>query len=258
MPPLVAKLGKCPKKDQAVCKEHRFEIVPAEGDVKDEGDGYDDADNASEAESESPFHYSDYDTDEKAEMVTIGKRMWQSSKDAAEIPDDAYNRYTFDDPAELPRWFADADPVHRTRQSPVVSKEQVAEMKAYIKSLEAAPSKKEAEAKARRRARVSKKIKALKSKANAIAEQSDVPANSRMKAIESLYRQASRSTKSKKTRKKQYVAVQAGGSKRFLGGEKASKSRTGSGGAFTVLVDKRMKADKRGIAKADRKKKARK
>jgi hypothetical protein len=168
--------------------------------------------------------------------------MRQSSKDAAEILDDACNRYTFDDPAELPRCFADADPVYRTRQSPVVTKEQVAEMKAYMKSLEAAHSKKEAEAKARRRARVSQKIEAMKPKANAIAEQSDVPAYSRMKAIESVYRQASRSTKSKKTRKKQYVAVQAGGSKDVVGGEKASKSRTGSGGAFTVLVEK---ADKR-------------
>jgi AdoMet-dependent rRNA methyltransferase SPB1 len=134
----------------------------------------------------------------------------------------------------------------------------VAEMKAYIKRLEAAPSKKVAEAKAYRRALDSKKIEAMKSKANAAVEQSDVPANSRMNAIKSLYLQASRSTKSKKTRKKQYVAVQAGGSKKVVGGEKTSKSRTGSGGAFTVLVEKRMKADKRGIAKADRKKKARK
>jgi ATPase subunit of ABC transporter with duplicated ATPase domains len=184
--------------------------------------------------------------------------MRQSSKDAAEILDDATNRYTFDDRAELPRCFADADLVYRTRQSPVVTKRQVAEMNAYMKSLEAAPSRKEAEAKARRRARVSKKIEAMKSKANATAEQIDVPANSRMKAIESLYRQALRSTKSKKTRKKQYVAVQAGGSKKVVGGEKASKSRTGSGGAFTVLVDKSMKTDKRGIAKADRRKKGRK
>jgi AdoMet-dependent rRNA methyltransferase SPB1 len=125
--------------------------------------------------------------------------------------------------------------------------------------LQAAPSKKEAEAKARRRARVAKKVEAMKVKANSIAEQNDVPATARMKAIETLYRQASKSTKSKKQKKKQYVAVQSGGSKKVIGGEKGSKGRKGSRGAFTVMVDKRMKSDKRGIAKAEgRTKKARK
>jgi hypothetical protein len=56
-------------------------------------------------------------------------------------------------------------------------------MKAYMKSLEAAPSKKEADAKVGRRARVIQKIEAMKSKANAITEQSNVPANSGMKAM---------------------------------------------------------------------------
>jgi hypothetical protein len=111
------------KERQAVCEEDGFEIVPAEGDAKDEGDGYDDADNASEGGSESTFHSSDYNTGGKAEMVAIGNRMRQASRDAAEILEDAYNRYTFDDPAELSRWFADADPVYRTRQSPVITKE---------------------------------------------------------------------------------------------------------------------------------------
>jgi AdoMet-dependent rRNA methyltransferase SPB1 len=247
------------KKSQTIVAERQqdgFEIAPAEADKTGSDD---DRDEASGAGSESSFHSSDYDTDEKAELVAIGRRMRQSKKEATEILDDAYNRYTFDDPLDLPRWFADPDPVYRSRQAPLVSKEQVAEMKLYIKSLQAAPSKKEAEAKARRRARVAKKVEAMKVKANSIAEQNDVPATARMKAIETLYRQASKSTKSKKQRKKQYVAVQSGGSKKVIGGEKGSKGRKGSRGAFTVMVDKRMKSDKRGIAKAEgRKKKGRK
>jgi AdoMet-dependent rRNA methyltransferase SPB1 len=246
------------KKTEAIVAERQedgFEIAPAEADKNDSDDA--DEDKKSVAGSESSFHSSDYDTDEKAELVAIGRRMRQSTKEATDILDDAYNRYTFDDPLELPRWFADTDPVYRTRQAPIVSKEQVAEMKMYIKSLQAAPCKKEAEAKARRRARVAKKVEAMKAKANTIAEQSDVPSTARMKAIETLYRQASRTTKSKKQRKKQYVAVQSGGSKKVIGGEKGSaKGRKGGrGGAFTVMVDKRMKSDKRGIAKAERLKK---
>jgi AdoMet-dependent rRNA methyltransferase SPB1 len=239
-------------------QEDGFEVAPLEKDISDDDDN--DEKNGSGTESvvsDSSFHSSDYDTDEKAEMVAIGRRMKQSTKEATEVLDDAYNRYTFDDPLDLPRWFADPDPIYRQRQDAIVSKEQVAEMKAYIKSLEAAPSKKEAEAKARKRARNAKNLERVKTKANSIAEQADLPASSRMKAIETLYRQASRSTKKNKQRKKQYLAVQAGGTKKVVGGAKGAGGggRKSKGSAYTVLVDKRMKTDKRGMARAEKAKK---
>lgn len=246
-------------------QEDGFEVAPAEKPAdSDDDDG--DTDNHSAkgsasgsdgAASDSSFHSSDYDTDEKAEMVAIGRRMRQSNKEATEVLDDAYNRYTFDDPLDLPRWFADPDPIYRQRRSAIVTKEQVAEMKAYIKSIDAQPSKKEAEAKARKRQRTAKKAEVMKTKANAIAEQKDVPAASRMRAIETLYKQASKSTKIKKQRKKQYVAVQPGGGKKVVGGVKNSnyKGRKAKGSLYTVTVDKRMKTDKRGMAKAARSKK---
>lgn len=215
-----------------------FEVAPAE---KDNSSGESDGD-----ASDSSFHSSDYDTDEKAEMVAIGRHMRQSKKVATEVLDDAYNRYTFDDPFDLPRWFADPDPQYRERQAPV-TKEQVAEMKAYIKSLQAAPTKAEAEAKARRRHRVTKKLEAMKVKANSIAEQADVPASSRMKAIEDLYKNASRSTKSgKKQKRKQYQVVKAGGSRIAVGSNK-NAGRRASKGMYKTLVDKRLKSDKRGL-----------
>lgn len=231
-------------------QEDGYEVAPAE--KPRESDDEDGESRASGSASDSSFHSSDYDTDEKAEMVAIGRQMRQSTKEATDILDDAYNRYTFDDPLDLPRWFADPDPIYRQRRSAVVSKEQVAEMKAYIKSIDAAPSKKEAEAKARKRMRTAKKAEVMKTKANAIAEQKDVPAASRMRAIETLYKQASRSSKNKKQRKKQYVAVQAGGGKKVVGGVKNSnyKGRKAKGSLYSVQVDKRMKTDKRGMAKA--------
>jgi Spb1 C-terminal domain len=242
-------------------QEDGYEVAPAERprdsddddeDVERRGGDGSGSEGGSASASDSSFHSSDYDTDEKAEMVAIGRQMRQSTKEATDILDDAYNRYTFDDPLDLPRWFADPDPIYRQRRSSAVTKEQVAEMKAYIKSIEAAPSKKESEAKARKRMRTAKKAEAMKTKANAIAEQKDVPAASRMRAIETLYRQASKSTKSKKQRKKQYVAVQAGGGRKVIGGVKATnyKGRKAKGSAYTVQVDRRMKTDKRGMARA--------
>ena len=229
-------------------KSDDFEVVAA-----DKEGGATNGDD--EVDSDSSFHSSDYDTDEKAEMVAIGKRMRQSKKESQEVLDDAYNRYTFDDPFDLPRWFADPDPMYRQRQAPV-TKEQVAEMKEYIKSLQAAPTKKEAEAKARKKARVSKKLDAMKAKANSIAEQADVPASSRMKAIEDVYKHAMKSSKSgKKGKPKQYQVIRPNG--RITVGKNAIKGRKGSRGVQTKLVDKRLKADKRGLAKAAKKNKKR-
>lgn len=229
--------------------EDGFEVVPQEKE-DDDTDGSDDG-----IESDSSFHSSDYDTDEKAEMSAIGKRMRQSKKEANSVFDEAYNRYTFDDPYDLPRWFADPDPTYRQRQAPV-TKEQVAEMKEYIKNLQAAPTKKEAEAKARRRARTAKKMEVMKTKANSIAEQGDVPASSRMKAIEDLYKQAMKGGKGKKSKRKQYQVVKPNG--RMNVGKNSVKGRKAMRGVHTTLVDKRLKADKRGLAKAQRKNKGRK
>lgn len=227
-------------KDRGKAKEENedgFEVV------EQEKNGY---------ESESSFHSSDYDTDEKAEMVAIGKRMRESKREAIEVVDEAYNRYTFDDPIDLPRWFADADPTYRKRQAPV-TKQQVAEMKEYIKSLQAAPTKKEAEAKARRKMRAMKKMEAMKAKANSIAEQGDVPASSRMRAIEDLYKQAmKKSSGGKKGKRKQYQVMKGNG--RMNVGKNKVKGRKAMRGVYTTLVDKRMKSDKRGIAKANKRK----
>eukprot|EP00177_Eucheuma_denticulatum_P000560 GFKZ01001005.1.p1 GENE.GFKZ01001005.1~~GFKZ01001005.1.p1 ORF type:complete len:947 (-),score=206.85 GFKZ01001005.1:425-3199(-) len=214
-----------------------FDVVPRENENETSRSG---------DESSSSFHSSDYDTDEKAEMVAIGRRMRRGKTEANNVLDEAYNRYTFDDPIDLPRWFADPDPAYRKRQAPV-TKEQVSEMKDYIKSLQAAPTKKEAEAKARRKARVEKKLEAMKAKANSIAEQGDVPASSRMRAIEDLYKQAMKKG-GKKNKRKQYQVVRPGG--RMNVGNNSAKGRRAMRGVHTTLVDRRLKADKRGLAKA--------
>lgn len=230
-----------------------FEVVAqeAEQDKNEDMDDDDDGDEKEGEESDSSFHSSDYDTDEKAEMMAIGREMKRSKHNTEDMLDEGYHRYTFDDPLELPRWFADQDGEYRERSMPV-SKEQVEEMKSYIKSLAAAPTKKEAEAKARRRLRLEKKMEAMKSKANNIAEQTDLSVNSRMKAIEDVYKQAMKSGKSgPKKKKKVYQVLKPTG--KMIVGKNAGKGRAGMKGARLTLVDRRMKSDKRGIQKAERK-----
>jgi len=221
-----------------------FEVVPSTKKVDSDSD---DAGQKGD-ESDSSFHSEDYDSDEKAEMVAIGKKMRTSKREATEILDDAYNRYTFDDPSGLPRWFADRDPEYRFIRPPV-TKEQVIEMKEYIKSLQAAPSKKEQEFKARKKARIEKRMDALKQKANTIAEQAEVSASSRMRAIEQLYKTAAKGTKSKKSGSKQYQVARPGGVRADVG--RSTGRKKGKGGVRTSLVDRRLKSDKRGIKKAN-------
>lgn len=212
------------------------EVVPQEKEEE----------SADEDESDCSFHSSDYDVDEKAELVAIGMRLRKSKKEMENILDEGYHRYTFDDPNDLPRWFSDQDGIHRERQAPV-RKEDVQEMKEYIKSLESRPTKREAEAKARRRARTEKKMADMRVKANSIAEQADVPVNARMKAIEEVYRKAIKSGKNKQ-RRKVYQVVRPGG--RTIVDKTAKGGRSSLRGARTVLVDRRLKSDKRGISKA--------
>lgn len=229
------------KKDEDAKGGDEVEVVPQEKDASDDSDDADDG-----VESDCSFHSSDYDADEKAELVAIGMRLRKSKKEMENVLDDGYHRYTFDDPNDLPRWFSDQDGIYRERQAPV-RKEDVQEMKEYIKSLESRPTKREAEAKARRRARAEKKMADMRVKANSIAEQTDLPVNARMKAIEDVYRKAIKSGKNKQ-RRKVYQVVRPGG--RTIVDKTAKGGRSAMRGARTVLVDRRLKSDKRGITKA--------
>lgn len=229
------------KKDEDAEGGDEVEVVPQQKEVSNDSDDADEG-----VESDCSFHSSDYDADEKAELVAIGMRLRKSKKEMENILDEGYHRYTFDDPNDLPRWFADQDGTYRERQAPV-RKEDVQEMKEYIKSLESRPTKREAEAKARRRARAEKKMADMRVKANSIAEQTDLPVNARMKAIEDVYRKAIKSGKNKQ-RRKVYQVVRPGG--RTIVDKTAKGGRSAMRGARTVLVDRRLKSDKRGISKA--------
>lgn len=217
-------------------KDGDFDTVP-----QDEADEEDESDDDTVS-----FRSLDYDTDEKAEMVAIGKAMRSSKKRRLDILDDAYNRYVFDDPDAVPRWFAETEGAFRERPPPV-TKAEVAECKEYIKSLSMAPRKKEAEAKARKKKRVEKNMESARRKAEKVAEQTGMTGDARMRAIDKLYKAASRSSKNKKPAKN-YVVVKSGGS------HAARRSKNVRGGR-TKLVDSRMKADARGMQKKNKGKK---
>eukprot|EP00252_Welwitschia_mirabilis_P024648 TRINITY_DN7374_c0_g1_i1.p1 TRINITY_DN7374_c0_g1~~TRINITY_DN7374_c0_g1_i1.p1 ORF type:complete len:865 (-),score=208.62 TRINITY_DN7374_c0_g1_i1:464-2989(-) len=186
-----------------------FEIVPAPS--------------RSSSDSSSSEDESEYDTDTKAEILAFAKKMLRK-KQREDIIDAAYNRYTFDD-EHLPEWFEEDEKKHNQPQKPI-TKEEVEAMKAQFKEIDARPAKKVAQAKARKKRVAMKRFEAAKSKANAIANQTDISNFSKSKMIEKLYKKAI-----PKKPQKEYVV--------------AKKGVPVKGGKGKVIVDRRMKKDKR-------------
>jgi len=195
-----------------ILQQDDFEIVPAEP-VRNEED-------SSSSSDESEDDLDDY---RKAEVLAYANKMLRK-KQREQILDDAYNKYMFDDEG-LPNWFIEDEKRHRQPMKPV-TREEVAAMRAQFKEIDARPSKKVAEAKARKKRVAMKKLDKARQKADAVADQNDINERSKRKMIDQIYRKAM-----PKKPQKEYVVA-----------KKGVQVRAGKG---KVLVDPRMKKDKR-------------
>ncbi|KAL3678738.1 hypothetical protein R1sor_021694 [Riccia sorocarpa] len=202
-------------------EEEGFEVVPMEASGSSDSSDDDDDD--------------DLNDNTKAETLAFAKKML-TKKSRDTILDNAYNRYMFDDD-DLPRWFADDEKKHSVAQKPI-TKEDVEAMKAQFRAINARPVKKVAEAKARKKRRVQKKMEQVRQKATAIADQEDISSSSKKKMMERLYNKAKASVK----RPKKEIVI-------------AKKGVGAKGGAGKVVVDRRLKKDtrSRGSGKPGRK-----
>ncbi|XP_038981525.1 pre-rRNA 2'-O-ribose RNA methyltransferase-like [Phoenix dactylifera] len=188
-----------------------FEIVPAEP-----METSDDSSSSSDDSDED-------DEDTKAEILAYAKKMLRK-KQREQILDDAYNKYMFDDEG-LPKWFAEEEKRHCQPMKPV-TREDIAALKAQFREIDARPAKKVAEAKARKKRAVMKKMEKARRKANSIADQTDISERSKGKMIDQIYRKAV-----PKKPQKEYVVA-----------KKGVQNKAGKG---KVLVDRRMKKDSR-------------
>ena len=120
------------------------------------------------------------DSDDMAETRALAKFMFRK-KNREMVLDATYNRYArFDDPNVLPGWFKEDEEKHYRPFIPV-TKEMVAEEKKIMKEYDERPSKKVAEAKARKKKRLAKAMQKVKQKAQVIAEQEDIKEGSKMR-----------------------------------------------------------------------------
>jgi len=178
----------------------------------------------------------EYDSDDYAKTLSIGTMILRPSKTKAFV-DASYNRYAWNDPEDLPDWFLDDENRNYRPQLPIPPA-LMEKMRERMMSLAEKPMKKVLQARARRNKRVKQKLSAAKKKAESIAN-SEMTEALKLKAIS----KAMRGQEAKKPEKRYVVAKRASTAK-------------GAGGAKGVkLVDKRMRSDKRGNERAEKRKK---
>ena len=147
-------------------------------------------------ESSSDEESDGYNSDEKAEIRAIAKKMLRK-KERLKILNSSYNRYAFEDDGKVPKWFLEDESKHNKPQKPITKAEVLAE-KEYLKKITVRMPKKVLEAKARKRNRLNKRLQKIRKQAEGIANQDEYTEISKVKQIEKLYKREINKSKEKK------------------------------------------------------------
>ncbi|XP_075698422.1 pre-rRNA 2'-O-ribose RNA methyltransferase FTSJ3 [Rhinoderma darwinii] len=169
-----------------------------------------------------------------AEGLALGTIIATSKKATRDLIDNSFNKRTFNDAEDdLPDWFFSEEKKHRVLQLPV-SRETMEEYRRRQKELNARPIKKVAEAKARKRRRMLKKMEQAKKRAETVVDTVDISEREKAAQLRSIYKKAGIG---KEKRQVTYVVAKKGAGKKV-------HRPAGVKGQFKV-VDSRMKKDTR-------------
>uniref|UniRef100_A0A672JR84 pre-rRNA processing protein FTSJ3 n=1 Tax=Salarias fasciatus TaxID=181472 RepID=A0A672JR84_SALFA len=174
-----------------------------------------------------------------AEGLALGAMIATSKKRARDLVDSSFHRYVSDEPWEVPEWFLNDERKHRRKSVPV-TKEMVEEYKQKWREIDARPIKRVAEAKARKKRKMLKKMEQAKKKAEAVVNTVDISEREKMAQLKSIYKKAGLG---KEKREVTYVVTKKGAGKKV-------RRPAGVKGVFKV-VDSRMKKDMRGLQKKE-------
>ncbi|KAM4645607.1 pre-rRNA 2'-O-ribose RNA methyltransferase FTSJ3 isoform 1-T1 [Amazona ochrocephala] len=182
-----------------------------------------------------------------AEGLALGSVIATSKKAKRDLIDDSFNRYSFnEDEGELPAWFTEEEQQHRRRQIPV-DRQTVEAYRQRWREINARPIKKVAEAKARKKRRMLKKMEQMKKKAEAVVSTVDISEREKVAQLRRIYKKAGLA---KEKRQVTYLVAKKGVGRRV-------RRPPGVKGQFKV-VDSRLKKDVRAQKRKEQKKKRRK
>lgn len=180
------------------------------------------------------------------EGLALGAIIASSKKAKRDLIDDSFSRYTFnEEEGELPEWFVQEEKQHRIRQLPI-DKKDIEHYRRRWREINARPIKKVAEAKARKKRRMLKKLEQTKKKAEAVVNTVDISEREKVAQLRSLYKKAGLG---KEKRQVTYVVAKKGVGRKV-------RRPAGVRGHFKV-VDSRMKKDQRAQQRKEQKKKHR-
>ncbi|KAG8434832.1 hypothetical protein GDO86_012980 [Hymenochirus boettgeri] len=123
--------------------------------------------------------------------LALGTVIASSKKCARDLIDASFNRYAFnDDEDQLPDWFVVEERKHKLVQLPV-DRQMMEEYRKRQQELNARPIKKVAEAKARKKRRMLKKLEQVKKKAEAVVNTTDISEREKAAQLRGIYKKAS-------------------------------------------------------------------
>ncbi|CAN8201948.1 unnamed protein product [Coccothraustes coccothraustes] len=178
-----------------------------------------------------------------AEGLALGSVIATSKKARRDLIDDSFNRYSYnEEEGELPEWFTEEERQHRRRQLPV-DRQTVEAYRQRWKEINARPIKKVAEAKARKKKRMLKKLEQMKKKAEAVVSTVDISEREKVAQLRRIYKKAGLA---KEKRQVTYLVAKKGVGRRV-------RRPPGVKGQFKV-VDSRLKKDVRAQKRKEQKK----
>ncbi|XP_034003165.1 pre-rRNA 2'-O-ribose RNA methyltransferase FTSJ3 [Trematomus bernacchii] len=170
-----------------------------------------------------------------AEGLALGSMIATSKKRARDMVDGSFHRFASSEQQwDVPEWFMVDEKKHRKKPTPV-TREMVEEFKQKWKEIDARPIKRVAEAKARKKRRMLKKMDQTKKKAEAVCNTIDISEREKNAQLKSIYKKAGMG---KEKRELTYIVSKKGAGKKV-------RRPAGVKGTFKV-VDGRMKKDMRG------------
>ncbi|XP_053491139.1 pre-rRNA 2'-O-ribose RNA methyltransferase FTSJ3 [Ictalurus furcatus] len=175
-----------------------------------------------------------------AEGLALGAQIATSKKRRRDLINESFHRFSSSqETGEIPVWFLDDERKHRKKPIPL-TQEMVEEYKQKWKEINARPIKRLAEAKARKKRRMLKKMEQAKKKAEAVVNTVDISEREKMAQLRGIYKKAG---VGKEKREVTYVVAKKGAGRKI-------RRPPGVKGVFRV-VDGRMKKDLRGKQNKD-------
>ena len=129
------------------------------------------------------------DTEALAHDMVL-KKMFLRSKSKRALVDASYSKYAFHDDG-LPVWFEQDEKRHlRPSVEDLIPEGELSEARDQLKAIDSRTIKKVAEAKARKKRKLWKRMETARAKANQIANSEDISARGKVREIAKLYAQA--------------------------------------------------------------------